>query len=68
MPENLMNSAHKSTTDAYRRGWDMIFAGDCLCSDEECCCDESSDTKGCTCDKKDGTCDKKAVTKDEDSV
>lgn len=23
--ENLMNSAHKASTDAYREGWDRIF-------------------------------------------
>ena len=25
MPENLMNSAHKSSTDNYRTGWDATF-------------------------------------------
>lgn len=25
MSENLMNSAHKTSTDAYREGWDRIF-------------------------------------------
>ena len=27
MSENLMNSAHKTSTPAYREGWDRIFGG-----------------------------------------
>ena len=26
MPENLMNPNHKASTDAYRDGWDRVFA------------------------------------------